>query len=246
MQLKPHPRVIPVLDLLGGQVVHGIAGDRVSYRPIVSTLAAGSDPLTIAAALCECAGTNELYVADLDGIQFGRPDWGTLRELENQGLQLCVDIGVQQPSDLATLLDLGVTRAIVALETSAGPDHLGELIAEAAPQRLQQLIFSLDLRHGRPITHSDSEWCSWEPGAIVAEAVRRGIDTVLVLDLAAVGLGTGIPTRPLCRSLKSQHPDLELWTGGGVRDRADLMVAAESGVDAVLVASALHTGRLWD
>ncbi|MFM8221178.1 MAG: nickel transporter, partial [Planctomycetaceae bacterium] len=44
-------QVIPVLDLLGGVVVRGVAGQRDSYRPIVSQLVDGAEPLAVARAL---------------------------------------------------------------------------------------------------------------------------------------------------------------------------------------------------
>jgi phosphoribosylformimino-5-aminoimidazole carboxamide ribotide isomerase len=44
-------RVIPVLDLMGGEVVRAQRGERASYRPIVTPLAGGSDPVDIARAL---------------------------------------------------------------------------------------------------------------------------------------------------------------------------------------------------
>ena len=44
-------RIIPVLDLMQGQIVRGIAGQRESYRPIKSSLVAGSDHEAIAGAL---------------------------------------------------------------------------------------------------------------------------------------------------------------------------------------------------
>ncbi len=37
--------LIPVIDLMQGQVVRAVRGDRGSYRPIVSGLCAGSDPV---------------------------------------------------------------------------------------------------------------------------------------------------------------------------------------------------------
>jgi phosphoribosylformimino-5-aminoimidazole carboxamide ribotide isomerase len=48
----------------------------------------------------------------------------------------------------------------------------------------------------------------------------------------------------LCRELRGVYPQLELLTGGGVRNVGDLRQLVASGCDAVLVASALHDGRL--
>ena len=54
--------------------------------------------------------------------------------------------------------------------------------------------------------------------------------------------------RALCRWLRDQatskNIDLEITVGGGVRNGDDLDSLAKCGVDAVLVASALHDGRI--
>ena len=70
-------RVIPVVDLMGGAVVRAQRGERASYRPIVTPLVDGSDPVDVARALIalcpQPAGEAPLlYVADLDALT-GRP-----------------------------------------------------------------------------------------------------------------------------------------------------------------------------
>jgi phosphoribosylformimino-5-aminoimidazole carboxamide ribotide isomerase len=67
---------------------------------------------------------------------------------------------------------------------------------------------------------------------------------LLVLDLARVGLDGGTGTRELCVRLCEQHPQLSVSAGGGVRHRGDIDELRNCGVQAVLVASALHDGRL--
>ena len=44
--------LIPVIDLLDGQVVRGVRGERARYRPIESALCRGSEPLAVSRALC--------------------------------------------------------------------------------------------------------------------------------------------------------------------------------------------------
>ena len=75
-------------------------------------------------------------------------------------------------------------------------------------------------------------------------ALTCGVKRMIVLDLADVGVHQGPRTEVLCRRLRHQHPDLELTAGGGVRGPDDLNRLKECGVNLVLVASALHDGRL--
>ncbi|MCA9270670.1 MAG: hypothetical protein KDA41_19445, partial [Planctomycetales bacterium] len=85
--------ILPVIDLLGGQVVRGVAGRREEYRPIVSRIAAGSAPTQVAAALAQRFGFRDAYVADLDAIAGAEPAWEDYQAIADAGLQLWVDAG---------------------------------------------------------------------------------------------------------------------------------------------------------
>jgi phosphoribosylformimino-5-aminoimidazole carboxamide ribotide isomerase len=67
---------------------------------------------------------------------------------------------------------------------------------------------------------------------------------MIVLDLARVGGGAGISTVNLCRDLLVRFGELRIITGGGVRDVSDLFRLQDLRIDAVLVASSLHDGRI--
>ncbi|HYS00556.1 MAG TPA: HisA/HisF-related TIM barrel protein, partial [Gemmatimonadales bacterium] len=67
-------RVIPVLDLRGGQAVLARGGRREAYAPVRSQLVDGgaaSDPLVLARAYRDVLGCDEWYVADLDALAGG-------------------------------------------------------------------------------------------------------------------------------------------------------------------------------
>ena len=63
-------------------------------------------------------------------------------------------------------------------------------------------------------------------------------------NLAAVGTGSGIPTLELCREVKRIWPNLSVISGGGVRSPKCLLDAERAGIDGLLIASALHDGRI--
>ena len=61
-------QVIPVLDLMIGQVVLAQGGSRDEYRPVHSRLTGSSQPLDVAQAIFNQTGCNWLYVADIDSF----------------------------------------------------------------------------------------------------------------------------------------------------------------------------------
>ena len=231
--------VIPVLDLLNGQVVRGIAGHRSKYRPIVSRLTNSTDPIGVAQALQQSFGFQSFYVADLDAILHRRPNLAVYRQLKDIGFETFVDAGVHGVVDINGLIDAGATRVIVGLETCASPAVLAEMI-EATPD----LIFSLDLQQGIPRRPANSSGWSDDAFAIVRQAVTAHVRSILVLDLADVGTGTGGSTDSLCRQIRAEFPEMHLIAGGGVRGPDDLRRLKTLGAHQVLVASALHDGRL--
>jgi len=78
---------------------------------------------------------------------------------------------------------------------------------------------------------------------LAERAVAAGVRALLVLDLARVGTGMGLDLE-LVRQVRRALPDVELLAGGGVAGPADLARLAAAGCVAVLVATALHDGRL--
>jgi phosphoribosylformimino-5-aminoimidazole carboxamide ribotide isomerase len=231
--------VLPVLDLMGGQVVRGVGGRRTEYRPIESLLTASSEPLAVAKALRDRFGFERFYVADLDAITNGQVHWDVLRSLAGEGFELVVDAGVTSVAHVRRLLDAGANRVILALESFDSPDPLHDVLAATSPQSIE---FSLDLKAGRPIA-DPSRW-PLDPLRLADLVCDAGIDHLIILDLAAVGVRGGLVTGELCRQVRARHPKITIVTGGGIRSAAEIKSAVDCGADLVLVATALHDGSL--
>lgn len=237
-------RVIPVIDILQGQVVRGVGGRRSEYRPIKSQIAADSRPATVARAFVERFGFDTAYVADLDAIMHGSLAHTSWERIGSAGLGIWLDAGVGDYAAAQKIIDC-CSAAAISLDLVAGLESL------QSPQELaniQQLcggraIFSLDMRDGECLTRIPG-WKSWSPAEVVGAAIRGGTHRVIVLDLADVGERGGTRTIELCRQIRNKYSNIELVAGGGVRGVADLRALADAGCDTVLVASALHDGRL--
>lgn len=240
-------RVIPVIDLKAGQAVHAIAGRRAEYGPIESVLCPGAEPRVLAQALVDALDADTVYVADLDAIGGAEPAWHTYGEIAGAGVDLWLDAGLADPARAQALVDLAevgapLTGIIAGLETLSGPGALVRLLDVCEPRRL---ILSLDLKEGQPVLPGGATgWQGMTAQQIVKRAVDLGVTRVLVLDLARVGTNAGTGTDALCTWIGEQYPKIELSAGGGVRHLEDLRYLAAAGCDAVLVASALHDGRL--
>ncbi|MGQ0634410.1 MAG: HisA/HisF-related TIM barrel protein [Planctomycetaceae bacterium] len=236
--------IVPVLDLLGGVVVRGVAGRRDEYRPVKSRLTDSVRPLDVARAFRDALCLSTLYLADLDAILRNQPAWETYRDLADDGFDLWIDAGLRDLATAERLRQAGATCVVAGLETWPDPESLAEMCARLGPAAV---IFSLDLKSGEPLGDR-SAWGHHDAFEIAKQAVAAGVERMIVLDLAGVGVGAGVKTLELCRRLHAAWPTLHLVTGGGVRGADDLALLRREALDGVLLASALHDGQLarWE
>lgn len=233
-------QIIPVMDVQNGVVVHGVAGQRSHYRRVQSLLTPSCAPSVLLRAFVEQFGFTSCYLADLDAIQQQQLNRCTVAELTRSGVELMVDRGVRCAADVQELLDLGVNRVVVALETLTSGDVAANLLSEFGSEAL---VLSLDLKSGRALTNN-GPWQNQSPQTIAEELIGIGFRNMIVLDLAAVGMNQGTPTLQLCERIRDHFPAVSVITGGGVRSTDDLWQLHRAGIDGALVASALHDGRL--
>lgn len=233
-------RVIPVLDLLDGIVVRGIAGRRDQYQPVESQIAVSATAIDVATAFRQHFGLNTLYVADLDAIMHGQQNHDVLRELRDAGFDLLVDAGVRNPADIDAVIAAGANRAIIGLETWPLFSSLEMLVPRFGDEKL---IFSLDLKDGMPV-RTFRDLPSQSPLDVAAAVLEAGIRELIVLDIASVGLRRGVSTLSLCSQIHEFAPATSLITGGGIRSVADLKRLRQADISGVLVASALHDGSI--
>ncbi|MCA9248200.1 MAG: hypothetical protein KDA42_13825 [Planctomycetales bacterium] len=234
-----------MIDLLRGEVVHGIAGDRAKYRPLQSVLTPNATPSSVASALVSHFASEQVYVADLDAIMTGHPSWKAIGEIAQSGAGILLDAGVRgatQAVELAQhMAQLSVTvRMIIGLESL---QTLRDLEAIVRSQGETNVVLSLDMRGGVPVTVIEA-WQSMQPMQIVRAAYAVGVRRFLLLDLHGVGSNAGVPTLPLCRLLRDEMPRVEIISGGGVRSCEDLVALQAAGCDGALVATSLHNGAI--
>lgn len=234
-------QVIPVIDVLRGQVVRAQRGERHRYQPVRSTLADGSAPGVIAAALRRACpppdGAGELlYMADLDALGGGALQVDAVDAVLaalGPDARLWLDGGFSglAPAKAACARWHGRVQPVLASEALADARELQALAGDASA------VLSLDSRQARPMDRAGVwQQPQWWPHTVIAMTLDRvgsdaGPDLDALRALRARAQAAGAATRR--------------WIGsGGVRDAADLVQGAAAGADGWLVASALHDGRL--
>lgn len=223
-------RVIPVLDLKGGLVVHATGGNRAAYRPIETPLAASADPIDVTRGLLGVFPFDTLYIADLDGIAGTGRNHDSICALRSEfaGVEIWIDEGAAQTNAVAALARMGRVRPVVGSETLLSQGRLADLLAAGAGRALLSLDYKGDQLLGP---------------AGLDEEPRLWPDTVIAMTLAAVGMDGG-PDLDRVATLKRRSRNTRIVAAGGVRGRGDLEALHRAGASAVLVASALHSKKL--
>jgi len=231
-------KIIPVIDVLGGRVVHAVRGRRKEYQPLKSILCASTDPVDVAATL-KRLGFGELYVADLDAITRGQANFSIFKNIADKtGLELMVDAGIDDLKKAEWLLESHVSKVIIGTETLPSTSLVAEAIGLFGSEKI---MVSLDLMGDRVISGFELGALK-DPVALLREFQEAGISQIIVLDLARVGSGEGVNMpflQEVVRNIKAK-----VFVGGGVRDVKDLVELKDLGVFGVLVATALHSGKI--
>jgi phosphoribosylformimino-5-aminoimidazole carboxamide ribotide isomerase len=220
--------VVPVLDLMAGQVVHARRGDRSNYRPLQSKLTPSSQPLAVVAALLALAPFDTIYVADLDAILRRGHHRHVLDRVQAEfpALGLWLDAGIAVPADLAPWSRARRTP-VIGSESLASVEAFAALRA-AAPDA----VLSLDTRGGRRLGPSE-----------LFDAPELWPERTIVMTLDRVGSGGG-PSLEDLRKTIGRAPGKRLIAAGGVRNADDLDALEALGAYAVLAATAIHDGTL--
>jgi phosphoribosylformimino-5-aminoimidazole carboxamide ribotide isomerase len=231
-------KIIPVIDVLGGRVVHAVRGRRKEYQPLKSNLCASTDPVDVAAAL-KALGFSELYVADLDAITRRQANFSIFKNITDKtNLELMVDAGIDTLKKAERVLESHVSKVIIGTETLPSASLVAEAIGLFGSEKI---MVSLDLIGNRIISGFELGALK-APVALLREFQKAGVSQIIVLDLARVGSGEGVNMpflREVLRNIKAN-----VYVGGGVRDIKDLVELKDISVFGVLLATALHSGKI--
>ena len=219
--------VIPVIDLMNGEVVHARGGDRSKYKPLRSPVARSSDPIDVVHGLRGLAEFRIIYVADLDAIRGSGYPSRQLAEMHARfpDIELWIDAGITDRRSLENFLELDLGTPVLGSETLRDATLLG-ICHGTEP------ILSLDYRGDRYLGSLDlnSDARAW-PRRIISMTLDR------------VGTARGPDTERVCRLL-ARKPDAQIFAAGGVYEIEHLLRLAGVGAHGALVGSALYTGHL--
>lgn len=219
-------KLIPVIDLLDGHVVHAKNGSRKHYQPINSALCKSSHPIQIINNFLSLYVFNTIYIADLNAIMNQGNNNDLIHNLLNQfpNITFWLDQGAWPTHTLTH-------RKIIPIigTESIHPDTPidNNLFTDCQP-----FILSLDFANDLPLG----------PVALFRKSMLWPA-TVITMTLNRIGGQLG-PDYEKLTMLKKLRPDVNLVAAGGIRSLSDINHLKRLNINMALIASALHNQKI--
>jgi phosphoribosylformimino-5-aminoimidazole carboxamide ribotide isomerase len=216
-------KIIPVIDLKDGVVVHARQGLREQYQPINTQLCQSPDIYQIIEAFLEVYDFDTLYIADLNAITHQGDHDRLITDVLNSfpHLRFWIDRGYQRfkkyPGNYIPVLGSECYSDETVLELKAFNKHF-----------ILSLDYSISEALGAKSLFSDPDL--WP-------------ETIIIMTLNRVGSYQGPDLDKLNRFCR-HYPHKHFIAAGGIRNAADLQALKQVGVHQALIASALHSGAI--
>ena len=233
-------RVIPAIDLKGGQCVRLYQGD------FEQVTVYSDDPLAVAGQFTEL-GTTDLHIVDLDGARSGTQDNRNIiaRIAAATDLDIQLGGGIRDSATLEAWFNSGVTRCVVGSLSITEPDTVKAWLVRYGGDRI---VLALDVTigdDGVPLVTTHG-WTSSSTSTVfecIEDFGAAGLRHVLCTDVSRDGAMSG-PNLALYRQILGRFGDLQLQASGGVRSIDDLAALRAEGLPAAITGRALLDGKI--
>ncbi|MGZ5011505.1 MAG: HisA/HisF-related TIM barrel protein [Methylobacter sp.] len=216
-------KLIPVIDLKNGVVVHARQGNREHYEPINTDLCKSSDIFQVIEAFLGVYEFDIFYIADLNAITHQGSHDLLIADVLIRYPQITfwIDKGYQK-------YDEGVPIASNTLPVLGSESYRNETISEIKAYK-NNFILSLDYSKANALCPDSlfSDPSFWP-------------ENIIIMTLDRVGSNHGPDLNKLSEFCR-QYPDKNFIAAGGIRNKHDCMLLSKTGIHQALVASALHS-----
>ncbi|MEN9898647.1 MAG: hypothetical protein RLZZ66_2296 [Pseudomonadota bacterium] len=217
-------KLIPVIDLKDGIVVHAKFGHRDSYQPIQSVLSNRPDIYSILNGFLRLYAFDTLYIADLNAITRNGDNTALIHQVLHNFPSITFWI------DAGKILPQVFPQNYMPI---LGSEYINKHCATYLAPFNKKFILSLD--HGVAGERLGETELWNEP--------QYWSKDVIIMTLARVGSSQGVANKEL-QHFNETYPDKEFIAAGGVRNMNDIALLKKYNVKAVLLASAFHLGAI--
>jgi len=226
--------VIPAVDIKDRKCVQLVQGD--PERKLVEL----EDPLKVAERWVD-EGAEMLHVVDLDRAIYQRDTNVDIVKNIVSTLEVPVQVGggIRTVEDGIDLIDAGAYRVILGTSAVKDPGIVEKLSKEVGKERV---MVALDSKGGKVVIRGWRERTEYSPVDIGKTLEEKGAGSILFTNVDVEGLLRGVEIDTVKILVKELN--IPVVASGGVSTYEDILKLKETGVEGVVIGSALYKNLL--
>ena len=224
--------IIPAVDIMGGKCVRLVQGDPTKLKVYFN------NPLE-AAKLLEDQGAELIHLIDLDAALGSGQNMKAIEKiLKNLRVKVQIGGGIRTLEKAETLLKLGASRAIFGTAAVQNPTLIEEAVRRYGSTRV---AVAIDEKEGKVTFHGwkDRSEINYLDLARSFEAMEVG--TIIFTSTSVDGTLKGPQMKKIVRLVETVK--VAVIASGGIASLNDLVKLVDTGVDGVVVGTALYEGK---
>ena len=230
---KDEMLIMPAVDIKDGKCVQLVQGEPGSEMVKID------NPEKVA-RYWEDLGAKNIHVIDLSGTIDGKTSFEVIEKiLDEVSVPVQLGGGIRDVGYAKKLLDLDIERIIIGTMGIQHPEIITQLSEEYGSERI---MISLDSKDNKVVIKGWQEKIDKSPEELSQEFKDHGAGSILFTNVDVEGLLGGFYTEPVEKLKKSV--DLPIVYSGGITTIDDIKKLNESGVEGVVIGSALYTNKI--
>jgi len=221
--------IIPAVDIMGGKCVRLVQGDPTRLKVYFN------NPLE-AAKLLEDQGAELIHLIDLDAALGSGQNMDAIEKiLKNLRVKVQIGGGIRTLEKAETILKLGASRVIFGTAAVQNPTLIKEAVRRYGSTRV---AVAIDEKEGKVTFHGwkDRSEINYLDLARSFEAVEVG--TIIFTSTSVDGTLKGLQMKKIVRLVETVK--VPVIASGGIASLNDLIMLAGTGVEGVVVGTALY------
>ena len=230
---KDEMLIMPAVDIKDGKCVQLVQGEPGSEMVKID------NPEKVA-RYWEDLGAKNIHVIDLSGTIDGETSFEVIEKIIDEvSAPIQLGGGIRDVGYAKKLLDLDIERIIIGTMGIQHPEIITQLSEEYGSERI---MISLDSKDNKVVIKGWQEKIDKSPEELSQEFKDHGAGSILFTNVDVEGLLGGFYTEPVEKLKKSV--DLPIVYSGGITTVNDIKKLNESGVEGVVIGSALYTNKI--
>ncbi len=221
--------IIPAVDIMGGKCVRLVQGDPTKAKVYFN------DPLE-AAGLLQDQGAELIHLVDLDAALGSGQNLDSIEKiLMNLRVKVQIGGGVRTLEKTELLLKLGAFRVIIGTAAIQNPTLIEEAVRRYGSKRI---AVAIDENKGKVTFHGWKDQLETNYLDFARCLEKMAVGTIILTSISVDGTLKGPQVEKILRLVETVK--IPVIASGGIASLNDLVELTSSGVDGVVIGTALY------